>query len=72
MRNVCLGLASAAFALGNYDSSALVVVVVRSTTRGGIPGWTPDDFNGRHRDYFFWLLAMLCFGNYIVYLVIAW
>ncbi|CAM0884186.1 unnamed protein product [Alopecurus aequalis] len=71
MRSVCSGLSSAAFALGNYGSSALVLVVVRVTTTGGRPGWIPDDINDGHLDYFFWLLAVLCVGNFGAYLVIA-
>ncbi|KAM0827845.1 hypothetical protein ACQ4PT_067921 [Festuca glaucescens] len=71
MRSVCTGLSSVAFALGNYVSSALVVVVVRATARGGSPGWIPDDVNDGHLDYFFWLLAMLCFGNLSAYLFVA-
>ncbi|KAM0827903.1 hypothetical protein ACQ4PT_067880 [Festuca glaucescens] len=71
MRSVCSGLSSAAFALGNYASSALVVVVVRATARGGSPGWIPDDINDGHLDYFFWLLAILCVGNFGAYLFIA-
>ncbi|CAM0884184.1 unnamed protein product [Alopecurus aequalis] len=71
MRSVCSGLAAAAFALGNYASSALVAVVVRATARGGRLGWIPDDINDGHLDYFFWLLAMLCVGNFGAYLVVA-
>ncbi|XP_047071056.1 protein NRT1/ PTR FAMILY 8.2-like [Lolium rigidum] len=71
MRSVCSGLASVAFALGNYASSALVVVVVRATARSGSPGWIPDDINDGHLDYFFWLLAVLCVGNFGAYLVVA-
>uniref|UniRef100_R7W3J6 Uncharacterized protein n=1 Tax=Aegilops tauschii TaxID=37682 RepID=R7W3J6_AEGTA len=33
--------------------------------RGGRPGWIPDDINDGHLDYFFWLLAMLCIGNFV-------
>jgi peptide/histidine transporter 3/4 len=71
MRSVCSGLAKAAFALGNYMSSVLVVVVVRATARGRSPGWIPDDINDGHLDYFFWLLAMLCVGNFGAYLAVA-
>ncbi|KAF7024970.1 hypothetical protein CFC21_037228 [Triticum aestivum] len=67
MRNVCSGLSSAAFALGNYASSALVAVVVRATWCS----WIPDDINDGHLDYFFWLLAMLCIGNFGAYLLVA-
>uniref|UniRef100_A0ACD5XBY3 Uncharacterized protein n=1 Tax=Avena sativa TaxID=4498 RepID=A0ACD5XBY3_AVESA len=71
MRSVCSGLSSAAYALGNYASSALVVIVVRATARGGSPGWIPDDINDGHLDYFFWLLAMLSVGNFGAYLLVA-
>ena len=67
MRSVCSGLSSAAFALGNYASSALVAVVVRATWCS----WIPDDINDGHLDYFFWLLAMLCIGNFGAYLLVA-
>ncbi|XP_044361886.1 protein NRT1/ PTR FAMILY 8.2-like [Triticum aestivum] len=53
MRSICSGLASAALALGNYASSALVSVVVCVTTSTGRPGWIPDDINHGHLDYFF-------------------
>jgi peptide/histidine transporter 3/4 len=71
MRSVCSGLPSVAFALGNYASSAIVAVVVRATARGGRSGWIPDDINDGHLDYFFWLLAVLCVGNFSAYLVVA-
>ncbi|KAM0926077.1 hypothetical protein ACQ4PT_003903 [Festuca glaucescens] len=71
MRSVCSGLAAASFALGNYASSLLVAVVVRATATGGQPGWIPDDINNGHLDYFFWLLAMLCVGNFGLYLLVA-
>ncbi|VAI33273.1 hypothetical protein VPH35_090617 [Triticum aestivum] len=71
MRSVCSGLCTAAFALGNYASSALVSVVVRATARGGRPGWISDDINEGHLEYFFWLLAMLCIGNFGAYLLVA-
>lgn len=72
MRSLCSGLSNAAFAMGNYASSALVAVVVRATARGGDPGWIPDDINvGGHLDYFFWLMAMLCAGNFGAYLLVT-
>ncbi|KAL6840355.1 hypothetical protein ACP4OV_030165 [Aristida adscensionis] len=71
MRSLCSGLAITSFALGNYASSALVAVVGRVTARGGRDGWIPDNINRGHLDYFFWLLAMLCVGNFGAYLLIA-
>ncbi|KAG8054311.1 hypothetical protein GUJ93_ZPchr0001g31093 [Zizania palustris] len=71
MRSLCSALSSTSFALGDYASSALVVVVARVTARGGRPGWIPDDINRGHLDYFFWLLTVLCIGNLVAYLLIA-
>ncbi|ONM02217.1 proton-dependent oligopeptide transport (POT) family protein [Zea mays] len=72
VRSICSGLSITSFALGNYVSSALVAVVARATARAGqVDGWIPDDINRAHLDYFFWLLAMLCVGNFGVYLLIA-
>ncbi|KAI4966857.1 hypothetical protein ZWY2020_035808 [Hordeum vulgare] len=33
--------------------------------------WIPDDINDGHLDYFFWLLAMLCIGNFGAYILVA-
>jgi solute carrier family 15 (peptide/histidine transporter), member 3/4 len=71
MRSLCSGLSMTSFALGNYVSSALVTVVARATARDGRDGWIPDNINRGHVDDFFWLLAMLCIGNFGVYLLIA-
>ncbi|KAL6616563.1 hypothetical protein ACP70R_038833 [Stipagrostis hirtigluma subsp. patula] len=71
MRSLCSGLSLTSFALGNYASSALVDVVARATARGGRDGWIPDNINRGHLDYFFWLLAMLCIGNFGAYILIA-
>nr|CAB3479157.1 unnamed protein product [Digitaria exilis] len=71
MRSLCSGLSMTSFALGNYVSSALVTVVARATARGGRDGWIPDEINRGHLDNFFWLLAMMCMGNFGVYLLIA-
>ncbi|CAO1942691.1 unnamed protein product [Urochloa humidicola] len=71
MRSLCSGLSMTSFAVGNYVSSALVTVVARATARGGSDGWIPDDINRAHLDNFFWLLAMMCIGNFGVYLLIA-
>ncbi|PWZ38220.1 Stromal heat shock-related protein, chloroplastic [Zea mays] len=71
VQSICSGLSITSFALGNYVSSALVAVVARATARAGqVDGWIPDDINRAHLDYF-WLLAMLCVGNFGVYLLIA-
>ncbi|CAN0854704.1 Protein NRT1/ PTR FAMILY 8.2 [Linum grandiflorum] len=71
MRSLCSALSLTTVALGNYLSSLLVTIVTGVTTRGGKPGWIPDNLNYGHVDYFFWLLAVLSVANLLAYVVIA-
>ncbi|CAI0475544.1 unnamed protein product [Linum tenue] len=71
MRSLCSALSLTTVALGNYLSSLLVTIVTGLTTRGGKPGWIPDNLNYGHVDYFFWLLAVLSVVNLVAFMVIA-
>ncbi|XP_057816580.2 protein NRT1/ PTR FAMILY 8.1 isoform X2 [Cryptomeria japonica] len=71
MRSLGSALALTTQALGSYLSSLLVTIVTHITTRHGKRGWIPDNLNYGHIDYFFWLLAILSFLNFLVYLLIA-
>ena len=71
IRSLCAALSLTTTALGNYLSSFLVTIVTKASTRGGKPGWIPDNLNYGHLDYFFWLLAALSVLNFGVFLVIA-
>ncbi|XP_042501746.1 protein NRT1/ PTR FAMILY 8.3-like [Macadamia integrifolia] len=67
MRSLCSALSLLTTALGNYLSSFILTIVTTVTTKGGQPGWIPDNLNEGHLDYFFWLLAGLSFLNLVVY-----
>lgn len=71
MRSLCSALSLTTIALGNYLSTLLVTVVTAVTTRHGKLGWIPENLNTGHLDYFYWLLAILSFINFLVYLWIA-
>lgn len=71
MRSLCSALSLLTTALGNYLSSFILTVVTSLTTRGGNPGWIPDNLNQGHLDYFFWLLAGLSFFNMVIYVFCA-
>ncbi|KAG6435753.1 hypothetical protein SASPL_100628 [Salvia splendens] len=71
MTSLCSALCLATTALGNYLCTFLVTVVTEVTTRDGRLGWIPDNLNRGHLDYFFWLLALLSFVNFLAYLVVA-
>jgi len=71
MRSLCSALQLLTTAFGNYLSTFILTMVAYFTTRGGNPGWIPDNLNQGHLDYFFWLLAGLSFLNLVVYVVCA-
>ncbi|CAH9094970.1 unnamed protein product [Cuscuta europaea] len=71
MRSLCSALALLTNALGNYLSSLILIVVTSITSRGGKPGWVPDNLNNGHLDYFFWLLSFLSFLNMVIYIFCA-
>ncbi|XP_020593044.1 protein NRT1/ PTR FAMILY 8.3 [Phalaenopsis equestris] len=71
MRSLCSALSLLTTALGNYLSSFILTIVTTVTTRGGKPGWIPDNLNAGHLDNFFWLLAGLSFLNMLVYVFCA-
>lgn len=71
MRSLCSALSLLTTALGNYLSAFILTVVTAITTKGGKPGWIPDNLNEGHLDYFFWLLAGLSFLNMVIYIFCA-
>lgn len=72
MRSLCSALSLTTVALGNYLSSLLVTIITKITAGGNKPGWIPaKNLNVGHIDYFFWLLAVLSFLNFLCYLACA-
>ncbi|KAL0333222.1 UNVERIFIED_CONTAM: protein NRT1/ PTR FAMILY 8.2 [Sesamum angustifolium] len=71
MRSLCSALSLTTTALGNYLSTLLVIIVTTVTTRDGKLGWIPNNLNRGHLDYFYWLLAILSFINFLAYVLIA-
>ncbi|THU66442.1 hypothetical protein C4D60_Mb05t14180 [Musa balbisiana] len=55
----------------NYLNSFIITVIADVTSRGGVPGWIPDDLNKGHLDYYFLVLAGISTVNFFVYLAFA-
>ncbi|TVU31422.1 hypothetical protein EJB05_23106, partial [Eragrostis curvula] len=64
MKSLCTALRQLAVASGLYFNSFLLSIVAIATTRGGAPGWIPDNLNEGHLDYFFWMMAALSRKEY--------
>nr|DAD32430.1 TPA_asm: hypothetical protein HUJ06_011281 [Nelumbo nucifera] len=69
MRSLFVALSLLTASLGSYLNSLILTIVTALTTKGGKPGWVPDNLNEGHLDYYFWLLAGLSFLNLLVYAV---
>ncbi|VAH88544.1 unnamed protein product [Triticum turgidum subsp. durum] len=71
MRSLCAAFALVTVSAGSYLSSFILTMVSYVTTRGGDPGWIPDNLNEGHLDRFFWLIAGISFVNLLVYISCA-
>jgi peptide/histidine transporter 3/4 len=63
MKSLCAAIAQLAIASGAYFNTLVFGIVAMATTRGGAPGWIPDNLNEGHLDYFFWMMAALSILN---------
>nr|TKW08903.1 hypothetical protein SEVIR_6G055800v2 [Setaria viridis] len=69
MKTMSTGLFLSTLSLGFFVSSALVTCVHKVT--GDRHAWIADDLNKGRLDNFYWLLAVICLVNLLVYLVAA-
>ncbi|KAL6642944.1 hypothetical protein ACP70R_021125 [Stipagrostis hirtigluma subsp. patula] len=67
MKSLCAALRQLAVASGFYFNSFMLGAVAVATTRGGAPGWIPDNLNEGHLDYFFWMMATLSLLNLVLF-----
>ncbi|KAF3339804.1 hypothetical protein FCM35_KLT15575 [Carex littledalei] len=67
MKSLCTALGLLTSSLGSYLSSFILLLVSYYTTRGGEPGWIPDNLNEGHLDRVFWLIAGLRVLNLVVF-----
>ncbi|KAI3737285.1 hypothetical protein L2E82_27282 [Cichorium intybus] len=71
LKSVGLALYLSCMGIGNFLSSFLISVVERMTGGDGRDGWISDDLNRGHVDYFYYLLAGISAGAFLVYLYAA-
>ncbi|KAM0874644.1 hypothetical protein ACQ4PT_037327 [Festuca glaucescens] len=64
MKSLCAAFTQLAVASGYYFNTIIFGVVAAATTRGGAPGWIPDNLNEGHLDNFFWMMAALSLLNF--------
>ncbi|XP_023542266.1 protein NRT1/ PTR FAMILY 2.13-like [Cucurbita pepo subsp. pepo] len=73
MRTMGNALSSCSIALSSYVSTALVLIVHRTTGGGGDgrADWLADDLNKGRLDYFYYIVAATAFFNFFLFLYCA-
>ncbi|KAJ1299252.1 hypothetical protein BS78_01G517600 [Paspalum vaginatum] len=71
LRSLGSAMSVASMSAGNYAGSLLVTWVMDITTRGGQPGWIPQDLNKGHVDSFFFVIAALNAIDLLAFVVFA-
>lgn len=71
LRSLGSAMSVASMSAGNFVSSLLVTVVMAVTSKGGRPGWIPQDLNHGRVDLFFFVIAALNAIDLLAYVVFA-
>lgn len=71
MKTMSTGLFLTTLSLGFFLSSFLVSVIKNVTTNSKSEGWLADDINYGRLDYFYWLLTVLSFINFVAFMICA-
>ncbi|GKC13634.1 proton-dependent oligopeptide transporter family protein, partial [Tanacetum coccineum] len=71
LRSIGLALYLSVMGIGNFLSSFLISIVEKTTGRNGEDGWISDNVNRGHIDYFYYLLAGISAGAFVIYIYAA-
>ncbi|KAK9073478.1 hypothetical protein SSX86_007802 [Deinandra increscens subsp. villosa] len=71
LKSVGLALYLSVAGIGSFLSSFLIVIVEKTTGGNGGDGWIDDNLNRGHVDYFYYLLAVISAGAFVMYLYAA-
>lgn len=71
LRSLGSAMSVASMSAGSFASSLLVTVVMAVTSKGGQPGWIPQDLNHGRVDLFFFVIAALNAMDLLAYVVCA-
>ena len=70
MKSLGTAYSLTAYGVGNFLSSVLLSTVSEITRRNG-NGWVMDNLNASHLDYYYALLVVLSFVNFLAFLLVS-
>ncbi|KAJ9559905.1 hypothetical protein OSB04_005065 [Centaurea solstitialis] len=71
LRSIGLALYLSVLGVGSFMSGFLIFVVEKTTGGNGEDGWISDNMNRGHIDYFYYLLAGISAGAFVIYIYAA-
>jgi peptide/histidine transporter 3/4 len=71
MKSLGTSYFTSSLGIGNFLSSFILSTVSKITKKHGHKGWILDNLNLSHLDYYYAVLAILSFLNFLLYLVAA-
>ncbi|CAH1429151.1 unnamed protein product [Lactuca virosa] len=71
LKSMGLALYLSIIGIGSFLSSFLISIVGKMTGGDGEDGWICDNMNGGHIDYFYYLLAGISVGVFVMYIYVA-
>ncbi|GAA0143896.1 hypothetical protein Leryth_015498 [Lithospermum erythrorhizon] len=71
LKSLGLGLSMSSSAIGSYLCSGLLTVVMKITSKHGMPGWIAPNLNDGHMDRFFFLSAALTAFDLVLFVMCA-
>ncbi|XXG48039.1 hypothetical protein AAC387_Pa02g2582 [Persea americana] len=72
MSSIGMALFSLGTGFGNLLGSFIVKMVTLISTTGGKESWLATNLNKGHLDYYYWVLAVLAFINFLYFLLCSW
>ncbi|KAL5756035.1 hypothetical protein ACOSQ2_020781 [Xanthoceras sorbifolium] len=72
MSSIASSLFGLAMALANLLASVVLTQVDKQTSKGGKESWVSSNINKARYDYYYWLLAIMCFINLLYFFVCSW
>ena len=71
LKSLGMGLSMSSSAMGIYVETAILAVVMKTTSKNGKPGWVAPTLNDGHLDRFFFVSAALAALNFALYVLCA-
>ncbi|GKB86266.1 proton-dependent oligopeptide transporter family protein [Tanacetum coccineum] len=71
LKSIGLALYLSVLGIGSFLSSFLISIVEKMTSGNGQDGWISDNVNKGHIDYFYYLLAGISAGAFMIYIYVA-